>query len=245
LSFYPTMDSVGVALASLKSPQDSWLAYTLEHTIGALEPAWRDAYQSGKLATDDPGAYEYINNYVSRQAPGLAAQTHLAIALNPDSGDHVRDRSFTALERLRGNAENGKAVFKRVCATCHKVGDEGYDFGPNQSDVGKRLTRAEVIESIIEPSKKVDEKYVTTSVLTMEGKAEVGFVIEQSDESITLLMAEGKKQTFARDDIDEMFEMNQSSMPENLAATMAPAEFLDVVEYLMTLRESPVQQGSE
>jgi putative membrane-bound dehydrogenase-like protein len=245
LSFYPTMDSVGVALASLKSPQDSWLAYTLEHTIGALEPAWRDAYQSGKLATDDPGAYEYINNYVSRQAPGLAAQTHLAIALNPDSGDHVRDRSFTALERLRGNAENGKAVFKRVCATCHKVGDEGYDFGPNQSDVGKRLTRAEVIESIIEPSKKVDEKYVTTSVLTMEGKAEVGFVIEQSDESITLLMAEGKQQTFARDDIDEMFEMNQSSMPENLAATMAPAEFLDVVEYLMTLRESPVQQGSE
>jgi hypothetical protein len=33
-----------------------------------------------------------------------------------------------------------------------------------------------------------------------------------------------------------MFETNQSSMPENLASTLAPAEFLDVVEYLTTLK---------
>ncbi len=35
LSFFPTMESVDAALAALKSPLDSWLTYTLEHTIGA------------------------------------------------------------------------------------------------------------------------------------------------------------------------------------------------------------------
>ena len=56
------------------------------------------------------------------------------------------------------------------------------------------------------------------------------------DGSITLLMAEGKQETIAKDDIDEMYETKQSSMPDNLAGTMAPAEFLDVVEYLTTLK---------
>jgi hypothetical protein len=34
-----------------------------------------------------------------------------------------------------------------------------------------------------------------------------------------------------------MEETNQSSMPENLASTLAPAEFLDVVEFLTEQKE--------
>jgi hypothetical protein len=49
-------------------------------------------------------------------------------------------------------------------------------------------------------------------------------------------MQEGKQQTIAMDDIDEVVEMKQSSMPENLAATLAPTEFLDLIEYLTRLR---------
>ena len=61
-------------------------------------------------------------------------------------------------------------------------------------------------------------------------------IVERRDGSITLLMAEGKRKTFAPEDIDEMFETNQSSMPENLAGTMAPAEFLDIIEFLTTMK---------
>jgi putative heme-binding domain-containing protein len=112
------------------------------------------------------------------------------------------------------------------------VGDVGTEFGPNLSDVGKRLTRRDIIDSVIEPSKKVDKKYVATSIITTEGRTEVGLVIEQDDKSVTLVMAEGKRKTIPRDEIDEMTETNQSSMPENLAATLAPTEFLDVIEFL-------------
>ena len=111
---------------------------------------------------------------------------------------------------------------RRVCASCHKVGDTGYTFGPDLSDVGKRLTRHDLVESIIEPSKKVDPKYVTTTIITNDGKAIVGFILTKTKDSVTLLMAEGKQATIAIDDIDEMAETNQSSMPENLASTLSP-----------------------
>jgi putative heme-binding domain-containing protein len=75
-------------------------------------------------------------------------------------------------------------------------------------------------------------------VVTADGRALVGFVKERTDDSLTLLMAEGKQETLAMDDIDELVEMKQSSMPENLASTLAPTEFLDLIEYLTRLRQT-------
>jgi putative membrane-bound dehydrogenase-like protein len=235
LSFFSTMESVNAALAALDLPLDPWIRYTVEHAIGALEPAWSEAFQSGTLAADNPEAREFIARYVARRRPGLAAQRPLQVVLNPDSAAEARERGYEALERLEGDRRNGQEVFRRVCAVCHRVGDSGYEFGPDQTDVGKRLTHREIIESIIEPSKKLDAKYITSTVITADGRALVGFVKEKTDKSLTLLMQEGKTQSLALDEIEEIVEMKQSSMPENLASTLAPGEFLDVVEYLRSL----------
>lgn len=233
LSYFPSQAAVDAALAAVDSPLDSWLEYTLEHTLGALEPVWRESFEAGTLAAGNPAARAFVGNFLERSQPGLAAQRHLKVALNPDAPDYERNLSCEALAKLRGSRRGGRDVARRVCTSCHKIDGNGYDFGPDLSDVGQRLSRRELIDSIIEPSKKVDKKYVTTSIITAEGTTEVGFVIDKKDDGgVTLLMAEGKRKTFAKDDIDEIYETSQSSMPENLAATLAPGEFLDVIEYL-------------
>jgi putative heme-binding domain-containing protein len=237
LSFFPTMESAEAALAALESPVDSWLRYTLEHTIGALEPVWSEEFGRGTFASDNVRAQEFVANYVARRRPGVAAKQHLQVVLNPDSGADARERGYATLEQLDGDGRNGRDVFRRVCATCHRVRDSGYEFGPDLTDVGKRLTRRELIESIVEPSKKLDAKYITSMVVTGDGRALVGFVKEKTDNSLTLLMAEGKQETLSMDDIDDLMEMKQSSMPENLASTLAPTEFLDLIEYLTRLRQ--------
>jgi putative heme-binding domain-containing protein len=237
LSFFPTMAAVDAALEVLNYPMDDWLDYTLEHTLCALEPVWGEAYRAGTLAAGNERAREFIAEYLARRRPGLVAEGHLKVLLNPESSDTARLRGLVALENLRGSDNNGEAVFRRVCASCHRADNFGYEFGPNLSDAGKRLTRRDLIESIIDPSKKVDPKYVTTTVTTVEGKVELGLVIKKTDESITLLTSEGKQKEIALNDIDEMEETNQSSMPENLASTLAPAEFLDVVEFLTEQKE--------
>ncbi|MEX0642078.1 MAG: GDSL-type esterase/lipase family protein [Pirellulales bacterium] len=236
LSFFPSKKAVDAVLVALTLPLDSWLKYTLEHSLEALEPAWSDAYQNGLIALHNPKAQEFIKRYIERQRPGLAAQSHLKVLLNPESTSSARQNSYDSLKKLHGSRDNGQAVFQRVCVACHRMGDVGHDFGPNLSDVGKRLSRSEIIESIMEPSKKVDPKYITTTIITSEGTTEVGFVVNKTDESLTLLMAEGKRKIFTKEEIDDTFETNQSSMPENLASVLAPTEFLDVIEYLTALK---------
>jgi putative heme-binding domain-containing protein len=237
LSFFPNMESMNAALKVLDSPMDSWLSYTLEHTLVALEPAWTDAYSAGTLTVSD-AAQQFIEQMLSSRRPGLVAETHLAVLRNPEIGDTKRLRAYVGIESLRGDAKNGEAVFRRVCSACHKLGDVGFNFGPELGDVGKRLSRREINESIIEPSKKVDPKYVATTVVTTDGKTEIGLVVEKNDDAVTLVGAEGKKKIIPRDEIEDMTETKQSSMPENMASTLAPAEYLDIVEFL-TQQQTP------
>jgi hypothetical protein len=140
LSFFSTMDSVETALTALELPLDSWLEYTLQHAIGALEPVWDKEFQAGTLAGGNSRAQEFVAAYVARRRPGLAAKRHLQVVLNPDSATEDRERGYATLEKLPGDRRNGRAVFRRVCATCHRVRDSGYEFGPDLTDVGKRLT---------------------------------------------------------------------------------------------------------
>ena len=182
---------------------------------------------------DDP-TKEFIAGYLKRREPGVATQPEINTLVNPDADEKARGKAYAAVEALKGDANNGRAVFGRLCASCHRIGEVGYTFGPDLGDVGKRLNRHELVESIIEPSKKVDPKYVTTTIVTNDGKTNVGFIIEKTNNSITLQMAEGKRRTIALDEIDQQVETNQSSMPENLASALSPAEFLDVIEYLTT-----------
>jgi len=238
LSFFPTMDAVTAALKVLDSPMDSWLSYTLEHTLIALESVWIDDYSAGTLATSEAGQ-RFIEQMLSSRRPGLLAETHLAVLRNPEIGDSRRLRAYMGIESLHGSPENGHAVFRRVCAACHKIGEVGFNFGPNLSDVGKRLSRREMNESIIEPSKKVEPKYVATTIVTTDGKTEIGLVVEKNDDAVTMVVADGSKKVIPRDDIDEIEETKLSSMPENLASTLAAAEFLDVVEYLTQQQHTP------
>ena len=177
----------------------------------------------------------FVDEYIARRAPvDVSTESSIKILVNPENTGRKREKAYAAIEKLSGNADNGSHIFGRVCASCHKIGKVGYTFGPELTDVGKRLNRHDIVESIIEPSKKVDPKYITTTILTNDGKVDVGFILSKTKDSITLLMAGGKQETIRTEDIDQLAETKQSSMPENLASTLAPSEFLDVVEYLTT-----------
>ena len=233
LSFFPTLASAKAALAVLDRPSDSWIDYTLEHTLVALEPAWKPAYEDGSLTAGNEKAAKYVHDYIVRRAPSTLALAHIKALVNPDIKGKQRNQAYAEIEKLHGNADNGARIFGRVCASCHKIGKTGYAFGPELTDVGKRLNRHDIVESIIEPSKKVDPKYVTTNIMTTDGKILVGFILSKTKDAVTLQLAGGKQETVKTEDIDEMAETKQSSMPENLASTLAPSEFLDVVQYLV------------
>jgi cytochrome c peroxidase len=60
------------------------------------------------------------------------------------------------------NLMRGKELFtKLACATCHKLGQEGINYGPDLSDVFKRYEndRAAVLRQILEPSLVISNRY--------------------------------------------------------------------------------------
>ena len=129
-----------------------------------------------------------------------------------------------------------KQILDRSCTACHKVGNgEGQEYGPNLAEVGKRLTRFKIVESIIDPNAEVDPKYQSTKIVTLDGKTVTGLVVSETKKEVVIF--DGKeKRTVAVDDIETRAVLKQSSMPEGQAGAMAPSEFLDLVEYLASLR---------
>jgi putative heme-binding domain-containing protein len=150
--------------------------------------------------------------------------------------EEARTKALQILGRMQGgDPGNGQAVFKRVCAACHKVGDDGATLGPVLAGVGTRLKPAKIVESIVDPNAEVAEQYLSTSVLTDDGRSIVGLVVSETPEELVIF--DGKeRRTIAVADIDERTKLRQSSMPDGLAATLAPHELLDVVAYLKSLK---------
>lgn len=234
LSFFSTPDSMEAIVDATAKPMDYWTKYTIEHALGANESAWRQGYLTGKLGKDNPAGRKLMDDIVASNKAGGAAVPHIRVLLDPDTKSvEVKNKAMTELAKLKGNPNKGREIFVRNCTACHKVGNgEGQEYGPNLKEVATRLkSREKLIESVIDPNAEVDMKYLSTKVITLDGKTIVGLVISETKDVVVIFDGKDKK-TIKIADIDERTTLKQSSMPEGQVATMAPVEFLDLIEYL-------------
>ena len=238
LSYFSTTESASAVLESLrKNPPDYFTQYTGEAALGANLNGWRTGYLKGELAKDDPAGKKLLDNVISIDKKGAQVIPYLQILLGKDSSAlEQRNKAMQALADMKGgDPENGKQVFRRGCLACHKVFNEGQDFGPDMMKVGMRLTKYKLVESIIDPNADVDKKYLSTLISTSSGKIVTGLLVSENKDEVVIF--DGKvKRVIKVADIEERKTLKQSSMPEGLAGTISPAEFLDVIAFLATLK---------
>jgi putative heme-binding domain-containing protein len=143
------------------------------------------------------------------------------------------------LLKSRGETERGKKIFADVgtCAKCHVVNNEGKEVGPNLSEIGSKLSREAMFESILFPSAGISHNYETYAVALNDGTSLVGLITTQTPDSISLKGADAIVRTIKRSDIDEMSKQPLSLMPADLQRVMTADELVDVVEYLQTLKK--------
>jgi putative membrane-bound dehydrogenase-like protein len=148
---------------------------------------------------------------------------------------------LTELAKLKGNAGNGAKLFAdgRVakCNTCHVVNNQGKEVGPNLSEIGSKLSRQALWESIIFPSAGISHNYESYVVETKSGTVANGLKISEDADTITLRGADALNRVFNKSEIEEIKKQTISLMPADLAKTISIEEMADIVEYLTTLKK--------
>ena len=238
ISFIPSADSIATALTILEQPMDYWLEYTLEHTLQALKRHAKKAKEQGTfLSNSTDKAKSYYEEFVLASQPGGKAIKPLKIAQDPERPKAEQQAAMAELAKLKGgNGKKGMAVYEQVCSACHQLQGKGKAFGPPLDAIASRFQRKDIIKHILWPNEEIAKGFETVQVLTLEGEMVNGFVLAEGDEKLTLGVAtddgKGKSVEILKDDVDERKDMKASSMPEGLVKTIAPSEFLDLIEYL-------------
>ena len=148
---------------------------------------------------------------------------------------------LTELAKLKGNAANGSKLFAAAttakCNTCHVVNNQGKEVGPNLSEIGSKLSRQAMWESIVFPSAGISHNYESYVLETKSGTNANGLKISEDAESITLRGADALNRVFKKSEIEEIKKQTISLMPADLAKTISIEEMSDIVEYLATLKK--------
>jgi putative heme-binding domain-containing protein len=141
---------------------------------------------------------------------------------------------------LTGDAARGKQVFFEIegvsCKNCHRIGDSGTEVGPELNTIGKKLTREQLLENILEPSKQIDPKYVTYLAETVEGRLLTGLLVTKDESEVVLRDAQNNLVRIPADEIEHLFPQRQSLMPELLFRDMTAQQVADLLEYLSSLK---------
>jgi putative heme-binding domain-containing protein len=140
----------------------------------------------------------------------------------------------------RGDANRGENVFRRPdnnCFKCHSIAGAGGQAGPDLISIGASAQIDYLIESLLDPNKKVKEGFHSVVVATNDGRVLTGIKVRQTDSELVLRNAEDQEISIPVSSIEEQ-KTGGSIMPSGLTDPLTHAELLDLVRFLSLLGKS-------
>lgn len=130
-----------------------------------------------------------------------------------------------------GDATAGRAVFERVCATCHELGGVGHAVGPDLRGLTDRSTEA-LLVALFDPNRAVEPQYGEYVVETSDGQVLNGLVAGETASSVTLRRPDGETIVLGRSDFTGLQATGRSLMPEGLEQNLSPKDVADLLVFL-------------
>ena len=97
-------------------------------------------------------------------------------------------------------------------------------------------TPAQMLMDILQPSKAIDNNFVSYSVVSDDGNSYTGLIVAETPTSITLKMPEGKTVVLLRTNIEEIRSNGISLMPEGLERNISQQQMADVISFIKNWR---------
>jgi putative membrane-bound dehydrogenase-like protein len=144
-------------------------------------------------------------------------------------------QAYQAALELKADPKRGKSVFKKTCATCHRLEGEGQEVGADLLAALRNKTAETLLRDILDPSREVDPRYIEYIVTTKSGRVVTGLIAAETAASVTLRRAEKAEDTLLRSQIESIQATAKSLMPEGLEMQLGRQDVADVIAYLLSL----------
>lgn len=133
--------------------------------------------------------------------------------------------------KLAGAPAKGREVYLRVCAVCHKRGDDGKDIGPDLISVVEHSPE-KLLASILDPNADIQPGYSAYTCTLQSGEEFYGLVAAETANSVTMKLADSSQKIVLRNQIATLRSQNLSLMPEGLEAGITQQEMSDLIAFL-------------
>jgi putative heme-binding domain-containing protein len=187
-----------------------------------------------------------VRRMLATRDPELVKQVGARWGTLREGRDPGRERVISEMRVLLGRTEGdpfaGVAVFKKLCAQCHKLYGEGQDVGP-EITLNGRNSYEQLLSNVFDPSLVIGAAYQGTTIATSDGRILTGLLAENSPERIVLRMQGGKVETVPRSDVEELKVSPMSLMPEDLEKQLQAQEIADLFAFI-TLDRPPTDPAA-
>jgi cytochrome c oxidase cbb3-type subunit 3 len=161
---------------------------------------------------------------------------------------YIRSVEVKSAASPRGSAAHGRELFygEANCSLCHMVEGRGGRVGPELTAVGGSRTRAAMIDSVRNPSRRLawglteatkefPQEYETITVVTADGKKIKGVARNEDNFSVQMMDASEQIYLLEKDKLRSFQKSRESMMPTYTRELLSDQDLDDIVAYLISL----------
>ncbi|MBI3467981.1 MAG: HEAT repeat domain-containing protein [Planctomycetes bacterium] len=183
---------------------------------------------------------EQLRELLEKLPEPAQTRAHALLALPGVDAERQRAR-LTKFEPLLsgGDALRGREVFfgkKVACASCHRIGSDGAQVGPDLTKIAAFRSGRDLLESVVLPSSTFAQGYEHYLLVTDDGRMLSGMIARQTADTLVLRDSSGAETRLRKDEIEELSRQPTSLMPDGLAEALTAAELRDVLAFLLSLK---------
>ena len=217
---------------------ERWNAYTpgvrtmlLDRMAGGPEfaPVLLDAIEAGNIPVSafTSGQREQLRK---SKNPELKSRAEKLFAAPGGNRENAFVEAKAAL-KLSPVPANGRVVFEKACAACHRLNQQGVAVGPDLFDI-RQQPKESILYHIVIPEAEIAPNFVNYECELKDGRTLSGLLASENTGNITLRMGQGVEENVARSQIARLTASRLSLMPQELEKTMTAQELADLLAYL-------------
>jgi quinoprotein glucose dehydrogenase len=179
-----------------------------------------------------------------RIAIALSASLMLASALMAAQQRRSSPGKTTASEvQVPGDPVKGQAIFlgKGDCLACHRVADVGSRMGPSLGGIAIERSVEELRNALLDTSPEVPPRNQLYRVVTSDGQAITGRILNQDDFSLQMLDSHEQLRGFMKANLRESGFTATPPMP-SYRDKLTAEEQTDLIAFLASLRGPVVRE---